>query len=176
LAQEQAGHAQTRENLVQEQTGHVQTRQQNDQIQQTLNRTQTELSEGQRRYQELERALTQLETTVNTQNESLRTLEGLQLQAQSKQEAMREITTRFSTINLKNLNEIQQWVNDCSGVFGFSEEEKRNLENNLSAMTKNNSNNFFLHNLLRDALVFSLGGASVYSYPIIINLIFNLIK
>jgi chromosome segregation ATPase len=165
-----------RNNLVQEQTEHARTNQQRNQIQQTLNQTQTELSATQRRYQELERTLEELRTDVNTRTAWFeRRLNDLNGEAVLRQQDMRNLITQFCSINLNNLQEIQQWANRCRTVFGFTEDERRTLENNLSALARRDSF-FSFHKLLRDTLAFGAGGASVYYFPLIIRLILPLIK
>ncbi|MBS4163248.1 hypothetical protein PRO82_000548, partial [Candidatus Protochlamydia amoebophila] len=50
---------------------------------------------------------------------------------QSREE-IKELITRLSLINLNDLNELQNWVKDCTTAFGFNEDERHNLESNLS--------------------------------------------
>ncbi|MBS4163806.1 hypothetical protein PRO82_001112, partial [Candidatus Protochlamydia amoebophila] len=60
-------------------------------------------------------------------------------------------------------------------AFGFNEDERHNLESNLSNLLSK-PGFFTWQNMLRDGIVFGLGGASIAYLPLLISLLSKLIK
>ncbi|WP_075883121.1 hypothetical protein [Candidatus Protochlamydia sp. W-9] len=184
LAERQAVHTQTRRNLLKERAGHIQTSQSLAQVKaehaqttRKLNQTQHKLTQSQQTvsrqkidYQELENKLGEIDSRLISQEE----LQKMSKKIQSREE-IKELITRLSLINLNDLNELQDWVKDCTTTFGFNDDERRNLESNLSNLLSK-PGFFTWPNMLREGVMFSLEGASIHYLPLLISLLSKLIK